>query len=105
MNYFTTDSPQGFGLLQRNRDFAAYEDAEARYDNRPSAWVEPHEDWGAGNVVLIEIPTDSETNDNVVAFWSPKEKPEAGQTYDRSEERRVGKECVSTCRYRGSPYH
>src|SRR3546814_17448948 len=24
---------------------------------------------------------------------------------DRSEERRVGKECVSTCRYRGSPSH
>src|SRR3546814_15762193 len=24
--------------------------------------------------------------------------------YDRSEERRVGKECVSTCRSRGSPY-
>src|SRR3546814_17750107 len=23
---------------------------------------------------------------------------------NRSEERRVGKECVSTCRYRGSPY-
>src|SRR3546814_18071367 len=23
----------------------------------------------------------------------------------RSEERRVGKECVSTCRYRRSPYH
>src|SRR3546814_18463908 len=23
----------------------------------------------------------------------------------RSEERRVGKECVSTCRSRGSPYH
>src|SRR3546814_15685816 len=28
-------------------------------------------------------------------------------TFDepRSEERRVGKECVSTCRSRGSPYH
>src|SRR3546814_5917492 len=26
-------------------------------------------------------------------------------TLDRSEERRVGKECVSTCRYRWSPYH
>src|SRR3546814_18073521 len=26
-------------------------------------------------------------------------------TDDRSEERRVGKECVSTCRSRGSPYH
>src|SRR3546814_18063252 len=25
--------------------------------------------------------------------------------YDRSEERRVGKECVSTCRSRWSPYH
>src|SRR3546814_2671461 len=24
---------------------------------------------------------------------------------NRSEERRVGKECVSTCRYRWSPYH
>src|SRR3546814_17300564 len=32
-----------------------------------------------------------------------------GQTFQvtrfRSEERRVGKECVSTCRYRWSPYH
>src|SRR3546814_13692449 len=27
------------------------------------------------------------------------------QTLDRSEERRVGKECVSTCRSRWSPYH
>src|SRR3546814_17401016 len=26
-------------------------------------------------------------------------------TSERSEERRVGKECVSTCRSRGSPYH
>src|SRR3546814_4943306 len=26
-------------------------------------------------------------------------------TVDRSEERRVGKECVSTCRSRWSPYH
>src|SRR3546814_12545775 len=27
------------------------------------------------------------------------------QAANRSEERRVGKECVSTCRSRGSPYH
>src|SRR3546814_17578314 len=27
------------------------------------------------------------------------------QQFDRSEERRVGKECVSTCRSRWSPYH
>src|SRR3546814_15804536 len=25
--------------------------------------------------------------------------------FGRSDERRVGKECVSTCRYRWSPYH
>src|SRR3546814_17154147 len=28
-----------------------------------------------------------------------------GRRKPRSEERRVGKECVSTCRYRWSPYH
>src|SRR3546814_14821476 len=33
----------------------------------------------------------------------PKERADA--FYRRSEERRVGKECVSTCRYRWSPYH
>src|SRR3546814_12342788 len=30
---------------------------------------------------------------------------EEGLRMDRSEERRVGKECVSTCRSRWSPYH
>src|SRR3546814_15850858 len=29
----------------------------------------------------------------------------AGRPLGRSEERRVGKECVSTCRSRWSPYH
>src|SRR3546814_7100046 len=29
----------------------------------------------------------------------------AGTVAERSEERRVGKECVSTCRSRWSPYH
>src|SRR3546814_18020603 len=35
-----------------------------------------------------------------VVFWTLFE-----QAGSRSEERRVGKECVSTCRYRWSPYH
>src|SRR3546814_17724283 len=30
---------------------------------------------------------------------------DGSMTYHRSEERRVGKECVSTCRSRWSPYH
>lgn len=82
MDYFEANSPQGFGLLQRTVNFRAYQDLEARYDRRPSAWVEPRQDWGAGHVVLVEIPTDSETNDNVVAFWSPDAKTSAGGHYD-----------------------
>src|SRR3546814_7767272 len=31
--------------------------------------------------------------------------PAVHALHDRSEERRVGKECVSTCRSRWSPYH
>src|SRR3546814_12961612 len=33
----------------------------------------------------------------------PRGRP--GEPWERSEERRVGKECVSTCRSRWSPYH
>src|SRR3546814_19890128 len=46
--------------------------------------------------------------DNVVLLplqeeWDAMSAPE--QEHGRSEERRVGKECVSTCRSRWSPYH
>src|SRR3546814_6894618 len=34
-----------------------------------------------------------------------EEKMSAAVIVNRSEERRVGKECVSTCRSRWSPYH
>ncbi len=68
----------GFGLLQRNRNFDRYQDLEADYERRPSLWVEPDGDWGRGRIELIEIPTDSEYNDNVVAFWVPnREKPDS----------------------------
>ncbi len=80
--YLRTDAPQGFGLLQRERDFSVYQDAEARYGNRPSAWVQPEGDWGEGNVVLVKIPTDSEYNDNIVAFWTPRARARASATYD-----------------------
>ena len=35
-------------------------------------------DWGKGSVRLVEIPTDSETNDNIVAFWTPDAPVKAG---------------------------
>src|SRR3546814_12968032 len=38
-------------------------------------------------------------------FNTMAELVKAHQEELRSEERRVGKECVRTCRFRGSPYH
>lgn len=73
---------RGFGLMQRDRSFASYEDGEARYELRPSAWVEPVGDWGAGRVELVQLHTADETNDNVVAYWVPKESPAPGRPLD-----------------------
>jgi glucans biosynthesis protein len=72
MDFFSTDKVQGFGLLQRDDNFKDYEDLGAVYEKRPSAWVEPQNDWGQGKVVLVQLPTPQETNDNIVAFWTPK---------------------------------
>jgi len=68
---FQDRRPRGFGLMQRKRAFADFQDAEAGYEARPSAWVEPLDDWGAGEVHLVEIPTADEYHDNIVAFWRP----------------------------------
>jgi periplasmic glucans biosynthesis protein len=67
---FQDPDPRGFGLTQRARDFTQYLDLEARYHDRPSQWVEVGEgDWGEGVVELVEIPTNSEFHDNIVAHW------------------------------------
>lgn len=70
---FQDTGPKGFGLTQRRRDFAHYQDDEARYDRRPSAWIEPLDNWGRGAVILVEIPIRQEFNDNIVAFWRPEQ--------------------------------
>lgn len=82
LSYFQEASPKSFGLLQRDRDFDHYQDVGARYEARPSLTIEPMGDWGRGVVQLVEIPTDSEANDNIVAFWVPEERPEAGSAYE-----------------------
>ncbi|UYN93991.1 MAG: glucan biosynthesis protein [Enhydrobacter sp.] len=66
---FADTNPRGFGLLQRERDFVHYQDTGANLQDRPSIWIEPKDDWGDGEVRLVEIPSQAETNDNVVAFW------------------------------------
>ncbi|MDH3270991.1 MAG: glucan biosynthesis protein [Gemmatimonadota bacterium] len=70
--------PVGFGLVQRSRAFSEYLDLEALYHRRPSYWVVPEGDWGSGGVELLEIPTTSEFNDNVVAYWMPDGAARAG---------------------------
>ncbi len=76
---FIDRDPKGFGLLQRDRDFVHYLDDGVFYERRPSVWVEPLDAWGEGAVHLVEIPTDDETMDNVVAYWCPKDGLKAGQ--------------------------
>ncbi|MEP9378241.1 glucan biosynthesis protein G [Aquabacter sp. CN5-332] len=78
---FVDTNTRGFGLMQRQRSFFDYQDLEARYEKRPSIWVEPIGDWGQGAVHLIEIPTREEIHDNIVAFWRPKDPLRKGGEY------------------------
>ncbi len=72
---FAMSELRGFGVMQRDQRFASYEDPEARYELRPSGWIEPTSSWGAGRVELVQIPTPDETNDNIVAYWVPDRVP------------------------------
>ena len=75
---FLDANPGGFGLLQRERSFVSFQDDDQHWELRPSLWIEPIADWGEGSVQLVEIPTDSEINDNIISFWRPKAPLEAG---------------------------
>ena len=81
---FSMRELRGFGLMQRDRAFGSYEDPEASYELRPSTWIEPIGSWGAGRVELVQLSTPDETNDNIVAYWVPKESPRPGQPFDFS---------------------
>ncbi|MBO0344720.1 glucan biosynthesis protein [Roseibium sp. CAU 1637] len=81
LSFLGESNPQGFGLLQRDRKFDDYQDTEALYHKRPSLWIEPMGDWGQGSVMLAEIPSQLEVHDNIVAFWVPEAKAEAGSSF------------------------
>ena len=70
---FVDENPRGFGFLQRDRNFDHYQDDDQRFETRPSLWIEPIGDWAAGGVQLVEIPSDSEANGNIIGFWKPKQ--------------------------------
>lgn len=73
VNRFMDDNPRGFGLIQRERDFRHYQDVESQYQSRPSYWIQPLGNWGKGGVELVEIPSDEEIHDNIVAYWVPQQ--------------------------------
>ncbi len=81
LSSFIDTNPRGFGLMQRDRNFDHYLDG-VNYQNRPSLWVEPKGSWGQGAIELIEIPTNDEINDNIVAQWVNKAPAKAGQTLE-----------------------
>jgi glucans biosynthesis protein len=81
VSVFSVQDLRAFGLLQRRRSFFDYQDLETNYERRPSAWIEPRGSWGNGSVQLIEIPSEEEIHDNIVAFWRPLEPYAKDQPY------------------------
>ncbi len=81
VNSFDAPDIRGFGLLQRDREFRDYQDLEARYETRPSVWVEPRGDWGPGRLELVLIPSQDEIHDNIVTYWVPAASPPPGTPY------------------------
>lgn len=76
---FVDANPKGFGALLRNREIAAYQDDDQHWERRPSLWIEPLGDWGDGAIQLVEIPSESEINENIVAYWRPRLPLNAGK--------------------------
>lgn len=82
VNGLRADNPRGFGLIQKDRDFSHYQDLFDEYERRPNVWITPNSDWGAGRVELVQIPSDSEQNDNIVAYWVPDKTIKPGQSFE-----------------------
>ncbi len=110
---FATKEIHGFGLLQRDREFADYQDIFNSYQLAPSVWVEPKGHWGEGEVHLVELSTHYEGLDNIVAFWEPKVKPQPMQPFHfgytlfwtRENDRKLSPNKVLSTRIGADPAH
>jgi glucans biosynthesis protein len=71
---FVDANPKGFGFLTRSRHIASYQDDKEHWEQRPSVWIEPLGEWGEGSIQLVEIPSESEFNQNIIAYWRPKQR-------------------------------
>jgi glucans biosynthesis protein len=68
---FPAANTRRFALLQRDTQFASYQDPGTNYHRRPSASVELLDGMSDGRIVLVQLPTANEYLDNIVAFWAP----------------------------------
>src|SRR3546814_11823856 len=86
-------------------------------DLRENAWPEGHLDFARCERVgrayglyrsKTVVPRNSRRGAEIaekIVYAEARSRGEAGSGRQRSEERRVGKECGSKCRSRWSPYH
>jgi len=70
--------PKGFGMIQRDIQYGNYLDSEAEYHMRPGVWMTLHDGFNEGRLELVEIPANSETHDNIVAYWVNKAPVQEG---------------------------
>ena len=75
------EDPQGFGLLQREKNPDVYASPDKRYHMRPGYWIEPIKSFGKGHVQLVEIESSDVDFDNIAAFWVPDQSPEPGRPF------------------------
>ncbi|MEZ0313845.1 MAG: glucan biosynthesis protein [Myxococcota bacterium] len=78
---FRVKDLHAFGLMQRERNFAVYQDVESRQEARPGLLIELAKPW-SGAVHLYEIPTRNEYLDNIVAYLQPDPLPRQGERID-----------------------
>src|SRR3546814_11525784 len=99
----------GYHLLERRGDghLVVTDDFLRAYLNRPEVRPVPESNDAerALHAALLRNPREAVSGERLAAMGDPDAIENYRVVLGRSEERRVGKECVSTCRSRWSPYH
>src|SRR3546814_1992960 len=90
-------------LLKPSRSDRMQGARSGRFRHPASRALHTHACCGAGTAVYMRVHEDSEHRATMYRTYECRGRMDAQER--RSEERRVGKECVSTCRSRWSPYH
>jgi glucans biosynthesis protein len=93
LSYLSQERPRGFGLMQRAKLLSDFQDMEAHYEMRPSAWVEFTDGTAPGPLRLVEIPspnrpTTTSSRSGSRAIRCPPASPTAAHTACRGRPNR-----------------